>query len=148
MMTPELIALVVAVTLTVLVTALLVFRKVPKKLKTDIYITRWREIQTYCKDKQQWPQALVEADALLDTALKRRKFKGKSMGERMVSAQRLFTNNDGVWFAHNLYKKVVAEPSTRLKEADMKAALLGFRQALKDLGALQTADEVAKKGES
>lgn len=144
---PELIALITAVFLVVVVVGVVVFRRVPKKLKSDIFISRWRDIQSYCKDKKQWPQALVEADALLDTALKRRKFKGKSMGERMVSAQRLFTNNDGVWFAHNLYKKVVADPSVRLKEADMKAALVGFRQALKDLGALQTADE-PKKGEA
>jgi hypothetical protein len=147
-MTPELIALIVAITVVVLVVGILIFRRVPKKLKADVFVNRWREIQAYCKDKDQWSQALVEADALLDTALKRRKFKGKSMGERMVSAQRLFTNNDGVWFAHNLYKKVIADPSTRLKEADMKAALVGFRQALKDLGALQTADEAAKKGEA
>lgn len=147
-MSPELIALIASGTVAVLTIATLVFRRVPKKLKADIYIGRWREIQGYCKDKQYWPQALTAADALLDTALKKRKFKGKSMGERMVSAQRLFTNNDGVWFAHNLYKKVVADPSTRLKEADMKAALLGFRQALKDLGALQTTEETAKKGEA
>lgn len=147
-MSPELIALIAAGSSVTLTLGVLIFRRVPKKLKSDVFITKWRDIQGYCKDKKEWPQALLEADALLDTALKRRKFKGKSMGERMVSAQRLFTNNDGVWFAHNLYKKVVADPSTRLKEADMKAALVGFRQALKDLGALQTADEAAKKGEA
>lgn len=147
-MSPELIALIGSSAFIVLIVGAVVFRRIPKKLKPDVYINRWREIQGYCKDKQQWPQALKEADTLLDTALKKRKLKGKSMGERMVSAQRLFTNNDAVWFAHNLYKKVIADPSTRLKEAEMKTALVGFRQALKDLGALQTTDESAKKGEA
>jgi hypothetical protein len=146
-MSPELIALIAASTLVVLILGTIVLLRIPKKLKTDVFISKWREVQGYCKDKGQWPQALVEADKLLDIALKKRKLKGRSMGERMVSAQRLFTNNDAVWFAHNLYKKVVADPGVRLKESDMKTALIGFRQALKDLGALQTVDEV-KKGEA
>lgn len=133
------IELIIAVSIAVLGASIIIFliyRKIPKKLKTDVYAEKWKSIQSYCRDKSQWQQALIEADALLDMALKRRKFKGKSMGERMVSAQRLLTNNDGMWFAHNLYKKVLAEPKTRLKEADMKSALMGFRQALRDLGAL------------
>ncbi len=59
------------------------------------------------------------------------------MGEKMVSAQRLFTDNDSLWYAHNLYKKVTAVDSKkRLKESEVKDALVGFRQALRDLGAL------------
>lgn len=125
---------------------LVVYRRVPKKLKVDRYIDDWKELQLYCKDKSTWCNAITEADRLLDHALKRRKYKGKTMGERMVSAQRSITNNDQVWFAHNLAKKVIADPATRLKEADVKAALIGFRQALKDLGALQPLEsEPAKK---
>lgn len=135
-MSIELIVGLVAGGVVSLVVGFLVYRRIPKKLKTDIYGEKWKIIQSYCRDKTQWAQALAEADELLDAALKRRKFKGKSMGERMVSAQRLLTNNDGMWLAHNLYKKVVAEPKTRLKENDMKLALIGFRQALRDLGAL------------
>lgn len=110
--------------------------RVPRKLKTDQFIEHWKELQNFCRDKKQWPQALEEADKLLDTALKRRKFKGKSMGERMVSAQRTFTDNDSAWFAHNLNKKLIANPTFRLRESDVKDALMGFRQALRDVGAL------------
>lgn len=135
-MSPELIAAIAAGVVSILILGILIFRRVPKKLKANVFTTRWKIVQGYCKDKSQWSLALAEADALLDLALRKRKFKGKSMGERLVSAQRLFANNDGVWFAHNLYKKVIAEPGTRLKEAEMKSALVGFRQALRDLGAL------------
>lgn len=136
-MSPEMIVFLAVAGFVTLAVMVLVFRRVPKKLKTDTYSVNWQRVQTYCKDKKQWPQAIIEADALLDKALRRRKFKGKSMGERMVSAQRMFTNSDKLWFAHNLYKKIVAEPDARLKEADVKAALVGFRQALRDLGALE-----------
>jgi hypothetical protein len=33
-------------------------------------------------------------------------------------------------------KKVLADPDMRLREDDVKAALIGFRQALRDIGAL------------
>lgn len=116
--------------------AITVFIKVPKKLKSDYFVGAWKELQSYCKEKHLWPQALGDADKLLDKALKKRKFKGKTMGERMVSAQRTFTDNDGAWFAHNLYKKITADPNFKLRESDVKDALVGFRQALRDIGAL------------
>lgn len=119
----------------------LVYRRIPKKLKVEQFVGDWKELQGFCRDKQTWPNALQEADKLLDKALKRRKFKGKSMGERMVSAQKMITDNDRLWFAHNLAKKVIADPKLRLKEDDVKTALMGFRQALKDIGALKTPEQ-------
>jgi hypothetical protein len=114
-----------------------VYRRMPKKLRVEKFLGDWKELQAYCRDKTTWGQAVTEADKLLDKALKRRKYKGKRMGERMVSAQRAITNNDQLWFAHNLAKKVIANPTMKLKEAEVKTALIGFRQALKDLGALK-----------
>ncbi len=131
-----------------LIIGTLIYRRVPKKLKVDQFVDDWKELQLFCRDKKTWSEAIVEADKLLDKALKRRKYKGKSMGERMVSAQRSITDNDRLWFAHNLAKKVVAEPKTRLKEVDVKNALIGFRQALKDIGALQTPETAATTDEA
>ncbi len=59
------------------------------------------------------------------------------MGERLVTVQRTLTNNDGVWYAHKLRNKLVHDQYDNLKERDVKEALIGFRQALKDLGALK-----------
>ncbi len=108
----------------------------PVKLKVDQFQARWKELQKLLSDKQKWVEAIFEADKLLDEALKKKHFRGRSMGERMVSAQRLFTDNDGVWFGHKLRNKLQAEPSTKLKESEVKQALMGIRQALKDIGAL------------
>lgn len=122
----------------VLVCVLAIFwLRVPRKLKPDYFASKWQELQSYCRNKETWPEALVEADKLLDNALKKRKLKGGSMGERLVSAQKMFSDNDGVWFAHNLCKKVLEHnPKIQLKESNVKDALVGFRQALRDLGAL------------
>jgi hypothetical protein len=117
--------------------------KRPKRLKADRFIASWRELQGYCRDKATWPLAITEADKLLDAALKKRKLKGKTMGERLVSAQRMLTDNDDTWFAHNLAKKIAAQADANLKESDVKDALLGFRQALRDIGALPAGKEVS-----
>ena len=111
-------------------------RRVGRKLKVERFEARWLELQKLCKDVLTWPDAVHEADKLLDIALKKKHFRGKTMGERLVKAQRLFTDNDSVWFGHKLRTRLDHEPDLKLKEADVKNALMGIRQALKDLGAL------------
>lgn len=127
--------LVIAVPVLFVLLVLVIWKK-PRRLKVDKYRVEWKELQSFCRDRSTWPKALIDADKLLDKALKRRKFRGKRMGERLVAAQRKLTNNDGVWAAHNLTKKVIDNPATRLSEAKVKAALVAYRQALIDIGAL------------
>ena len=120
------------------VAAFFVWRwKRPPKLKQDYFINEWRELQKLLRNKDRWDVALLQADALFDAALKKSRFRGASMGERMVKAQKLFTDNDGAWFAHKLRKEVESNPDFKLKEDDLKNALIAIRQALKDLGALK-----------
>lgn len=119
----------------VAVVALLVWRRF-RPLKSDRFQDRWKEVQKLCSDKESWPKAIVDADRLLDEALKKRRFGGKNMGERMVRAQRTFTDNDGAWFGHKLRTRIESDPEAKLKEDEVKNALIGIRQALKDLGAL------------
>lgn len=135
-MSPEMIAVLGVGSVTALIVFVIVYRRLPKRLNQKKYTEQWRELQGKCKDKATWREAIVDADMLLVKALRKRKFKGKNPGERLVSAQRKFSDNDGVWFAHNLYKKLQAQPNARPKEEDVKKALTNFRQALRDLGAL------------
>lgn len=109
----------------------------PKALDQEYFKRKWQEAQGFCKDKATWPLAIINADKLVDDALKRRKYRGKTMGERLVAAQRDLSDNDGVWFAHKLRNRLVHESEIKLKEPDVKKALVGLRQALKDLGGLK-----------
>lgn len=122
----------------VIIIAFIVFVLVRRRrpIDTEKFQTRWKEVQKMCAKKSDWALAITDADKLLDEALKKRRIGGKSMGERMVKAQRLFSDNDGVWFAHKLRNKVESDPEAKLSENDVKSALVAFRQALKDLGAL------------
>lgn len=108
----------------------------PKQLNVTHFADRWKELQKLLASKETWPLAIIDADKLLDEALKKSHFKGKSMGERLVSAQRDLTNNDGVWFGHKLRNQLVHEANFKLKKKQVQDALVGLRQALKDLGAL------------
>jgi len=112
-------------------------RRKPHKLNVAYFQKRWQEAQGLCSGENTWPLAVINADKLVDEALKKRKYKGKTMGERLVAAQHDLTNNDSVWFGHKLRNKLVHEDLTKLSKKNVMEALVGFRQALKDLGALK-----------
>lgn len=109
-----------------------------RKLKVKKFDRRWQELQKHCATRKTWPQAIIEADNLLCLALKKRGYKGKTAGERLVAAQHDLSSNDTVWVGHKLRQRMEqAEVDVRkLRKKDMVIALAGFREALRDLGAL------------
>ena len=112
-------------------------RKRPRKCDSGKYKAKWDALQSMLPDSKMWPLAIIDADKLLEEALKTRKYKGKTMGERLVSAQHDITNNDKVWFAHKLRNRLVHDQEVKLHKSDVKEALLGIRAALKDIGAME-----------
>lgn len=108
----------------------------PNKLNKSYFHGQWAQLLERVKTPEGMILAVIDADKLLDEALKKRHYKGKTMGERLVSAQRSLTSNDNVWFAHKLRNRLVHEPNAKLGKRDAQNALEGFKQALKDLGAL------------
>jgi hypothetical protein len=113
-------------------------RFVPKrnsKLDHSYFQASWMELLARVKSPEGMMLAVIDADKLLDEALRRHHFKGKTMGERLVSAQRIISDNDAVWYAHKLRNRLVHEPNVRLKKKEAQTALAGFKQGLKDLGA-------------
>jgi hypothetical protein len=111
-------------------------KKMPSRLNRDYFHEHWTELLARVKTPEGMALAIIDADKLLDEALKRRRFHGKTMGERLVSAQRALSDNDAVWYAHKLRNRLVHEPNVRLRKREAQTALTGFRQGLKDLGAL------------
>ncbi len=109
-----------------------------RKLNAMHFTNRWQELQKHCVSRQTWPLAIIDADKLLADALKSSRYKGKTTGERMVAAQHTLTNNGSVWFGHKLRNRIVQDDLRKLKKKDVLEALSGFRQALRDLGALKT----------
>lgn len=97
---------------------------------------QWMQLLTRVRTPEGMALAVIDADKLVDEALRRKHFKGKTMGERLVAAQRIISDNDRVWYAHKLRNRLVHEPNIRLKKREAQEALAGFRTCLKDLEVL------------
>ena len=110
-----------------------------RKIKTKKFTNRWQALQVHCASRKTWPQAIIEADDLLSDALKKRGYKGKTTGERLVAAQHDLSDNETAWYGHKLRQKISDGPVDvrKLKKKDIVIALAGFREALRDLEALE-----------
>jgi len=79
---------------------------------------------------------VIEADKLLDRALNELGIPGKTMGDRLKRSGDKFSNLDAVWKAHKLRNTVAHESDFDISYKQAASALLAYKQALKDLGAI------------
>lgn len=92
-------------------------------------VSKWDELE---KD-QNIKNAIIEADKILDFVLKKKGYSG-SLGQKLITAEALFTNINSVWDAHKLRNRLVHELDINLSSGNAKSALQKFKNALKDLG--------------
>jgi len=113
-------------------------KKGKQHLNVDHYRTKWLSIeQQLSRDNPASHHLTVmNADKLLDQALRERGMKGTTTAERLKSASGQFKNRNSVWSSHKLRNKIAHEPDVRVTYDDARYALAGFKQALKDLGAI------------
>jgi hypothetical protein len=111
-------------------------RRLVQPINRSYFEKKWSELLSRVKTQEGMTLAIIDADKLLGEALKRKGYKGKTMGERLVAAQRDLSNNDGVWYAHKLRNRLVHESNFRLRRNEAKNALAAIKQGLQDLGAL------------
>lgn len=107
-------------------------------LDVERYRTRWMTIeQSVARDNEpSYHMAVLNADKLLDQALRESGVKGQTMGDRMKFAREKWSNRDAVWTAHKLRNQIAHEPDVRVSYDATRRALAGFKQGLKDLGAI------------
>lgn len=102
------------------------------------YQAHWLEIEhSINRDSSAtWQLAIMNADKLLDHALRERHFSGKTMGERMKSAQATWKNANHVWSAHKIRNQLAHETNAQVSYDITLRALAAYKQGLKDLGAI------------
>jgi hypothetical protein len=107
-------------------------------LDVERYRTSWLTIeqQLVKGDEATCHLVVLNADKLLDQALKQRGFKGETMGHRMKSARDTWSNANNVWNAHKLRNKIAHESDVTVGYDSARRALSAFKQGLKDLGAI------------
>lgn len=113
-------------------------RRGPTQLDMDKYRKKWLEIERELRkgDVRSYQMTVLEADKLLDSALKESGAAGETMGERLKAKQATWTNANSVWNAHKLRNQIVHETDLKLGYDDARRALAGFKRALKDVGAI------------
>lgn len=117
---------------------LLITSKHGSQLNVQRYQTKWLEIEnSVTRDNTaSWQLAIINADKLLDQALRERRFRGQTMGERMKSAQKTWKNANHVWGAHKIRNQLAHEVNANVTYDITLRSLSAFKQGLKDLGAI------------
>lgn len=102
------------------------------------YQTRWLKIENglHKGDQRSYVIAVMEADKLLDRALRELDIPGQTMGERMKKIDQKFSEANHVWYAHKIRNQLAHEQDYEINYNTASRALSAFRQALKDLGAI------------
>lgn len=120
------------------VVVMVLSKKGPAPLDVEKYRSRWLGIENQLgrNNTAHLPMIVLEADKLLDQALRERGIKGETMGERMKTAKDTWSNANAVWTAHKLRNQIAHESGVSVSYDDARRALGAFKQALKDIGAI------------
>lgn len=121
-----------------LIVVMALTKRAPVGLDVEKYRSRWLQIESSLKRDEQlsYHMAILNADKLLDQALRDRAIKGETMGERMKTARNTWSNANAVWTAHKLRNQIAHETDVRIGYDDTRRALASFKQALRDIGAV------------
>lgn len=101
-------------------------------------LARWAEVESMAKDgsELQLKMAVLEADKLLDHALKAMAIPGTTLGERLKFAAYKHPKIKRVWNAHRLRNQLVHESSFYLSPPLARSAVKDYKEALKMLNLL------------
>lgn len=117
------------------------FRKVPEVgLDNSLKVTQeWEKIinRLDSGDEANYKLAVIEADKLLDTVLKKLTIPGSTMGERLkaIPVSQL-PSIDNVWQVHRLRNHLVHTTEFVLTENKAKQAMIIYKQAFTELKVL------------
>ena len=121
-----------------LVFVIMITRRGNKQLDMDKYRSKWMTIEQALRrdDPSSHVLCVLNADKLLDQALKERGTTGETMGERMKNEKTTWSNANAIWGAHKLRNQIAHEAEAKVTYEDTRRALSAFKQGLKDIGAI------------
>lgn len=121
-----------------LVIVIVLTKKGATQLDVNKYRLKWMGIESQLdkNDLSRCSMAVLNADKLLDQALREKGIKGQTMGERMKTLKETWSNANAIWGAHKLRNQIAHETDHTVTYDDARRALSGFKQALKDVGAI------------
>lgn len=99
---------------------------------------RWAEVESLLDAPGELSPklAVIEADKLLDHALKSMAMPGETLGERLKFAAYKYPKLKEVWWAHKVRNQLVHEASYRLDRGLARKAIRTYRRTLQMIGAI------------
>lgn len=100
--------------------------------------TKWKEVEELMmmKNINGYKLAVLEADKLLDLALKTMMLPGENLGQRLKVAVARNPQIRPVWSAHILRNKIAHDTHFEIKKGEAVQAVKQFKQTLDKLGFL------------
>jgi hypothetical protein len=113
-------------------------RRGVQHLDVEKYRTKWFAIEHQLdrSNVASFSMCVLNADKLVDQALRERGIKGQTMADRMKTMSGNFSNRNAIWQAHKLRNHIAHDTDSKVTYDSARSALSGFKQALKDLGAI------------
>lgn len=104
----------------------------------ELYQTRFLAIENKLNQDSPatWTVVIIEADKLLDKAMVEMGVPGKTMGDRLKRRGDKFEHLNAVWRVHKLRNAIAHESGFEISYKQASNALMVYKQALKDLGAI------------
>lgn len=108
------------------------------RLDVEKYRVKWLEIEQSLvrNNEASCHMAILNADKLVDQALRDLGFPGDTMGDRLKATRGKLTHREELWAAHKLRNRIAHEPDVRVSYNQARRALSSFKRTLKDLGAI------------
>lgn len=113
-------------------------KKYAKTLNVDQYRVKYLEIENRFRrdDNSSYHLAILNADILVDQALRESGIDGETMGERLKNCTAKFSDLNGLWSAHKLRNRIAHESDVNVTYDEARFAMSNFKKALKELGAI------------
>jgi hypothetical protein len=111
----------------------------PPQPATSGHNARWDEIEKHINSTREaeWKFAVIEADKLVDEALKESRFPGDTMGDILMNIQPgQLTTLQGLWEAHKIRNRLVHDVNYFLRYTEAKRAVGLYGKTLKELQAM------------
>ncbi len=113
-----------------------------KRCRTHLNVEDYRvkflaaENQLKRDDQASYSLSVLNADKLVDQALRELGLPGDTMGEKLKNSPKKFSDVNSLWAAHKLRNRIAHETNVIVGYDEARYALVSFKKALKDLGAI------------
>jgi ABC-type anion transport system duplicated permease subunit len=131
--------LVIAVALAAMIIfAIILTRRRRSGLNVEKYRSDWLKIDNSLDNSNPmtYQMAILNADKLLDRALKDIGVPGGTMGDRLKISSSRFSDINQVWTVHKLRNRIAHETDIKINLIVAKKAMYTYKKSLKELGAI------------